>query len=471
MKENYPLQDAMFSELASKKIFSQAHKYSMAYVETSLERNIFPSDEAIKSLKEFDESFPEKSCDPEKIIETLHRLGSPATVAQTGGRYFGFVCGSAVPAGLAAKNMATYWDQNSAMYAMSPVTATLENLVEQWIKEIFQFKDSCVCGFLSGSSMATFCGLAAARYSLLLKQDWDINKKGLNRAPDLRIITGNQAHSTVLKAISLLGFGTDNIEWIDTDDQGRIRSDLIPELDEKSIVILQAGNVNSGSFDDFQTICTKARAAGAWVHIDGAFGLWAAASKDLEYLTKGIEMADSLSVDGHKTLNTPYDCGILICADREALKSALHMSGGYIAESDKRDSMFYTPEMSRRARVIELWATMKYLGKSGISQMVSNMHNRAVQFRDSLSTIEGFTVLNEVVFNQVVVSCENDELTVKTLKNIQDSRICWVGGSQWAGRKVIRISVSSWGTTKDDVNKSVDSFLNSLSKAQNEINR
>ncbi|MDA3812134.1 MAG: aminotransferase class V-fold PLP-dependent enzyme [Spirochaetaceae bacterium] len=397
-----------------------------------------------------------------QMFADLQEFGSPATVSQIGGRYFGFVCGSAVPAGLAAKNLATFWDQNSAMYVLSPITSKLESIVESWIKEIFHLSDEYVTTYLSGSSMATFCGLAAARYRLLEKQQWDISQRGLFNAPPLRIVTGRHAHSTVLKAISLLGLGTNNIEWVGVDDQGRIRTEEIPVLDSRTILILQAGNVNSGSFDDFKTICTKAKNEGAWIHIDGAFGLWASASEELKSLTEGIEMGNSLSVDGHKTLNTPYDCGILICSDQIALKSALHMSGSYIVTSENRDGMFYTPEMSRRARVLELWATMKYLGKEGINQMVNNMHRRARQFSELLSGIDGFEVLNDVTFNQVLVACKTDELTEKTMKKIQEDRLCWVGGSQWFGRKVIRISVSSWATTEDDVNKTIESFKKAL---------
>jgi glutamate/tyrosine decarboxylase-like PLP-dependent enzyme len=309
------------------------------------------------------------------------------------------------------------------------------------------------------------CGLAAARFRLLKNQDWDINQKGFLHAPPIRIVTGREAHSTVIKTIGLLGFGHDNIEFIETDNQGRIKAALIPELDNKTLLILAAGNVNSGSFDNFSDICLKAQKAGAWIHVDGAFGLWAAAVTKLSYLTNGIEFANSWAVDGHKTLNTPYDCGIVMCNDKEALTSALHMSGGYLVLSEDRDGMFYTPEMSRRARIIELWATLKYLGTSGIDQMVYSLHQRARQFAAELSLIEGFTVLNDVVFNQVVVVCATDDITNNVIRHIQQERICWVGGSTWKGRKVIRISVCSWATTEQDVTLSVGSFKSSLDKA------
>jgi glutamate/tyrosine decarboxylase-like PLP-dependent enzyme len=282
-------------------------------------------------------------------------------------------------------------------------------------------------------------------------------------APSIRVVAGKQAHSTVIKAIGLLGFGQKSIEFVEVDDQGRIISDLLPELDKRTLLILQAGNVNSGSFDDFSKICEKARNAGAWIHIDGAFGLWAGAAEQLKHLTKGMEYAHSWAVDGHKTLNTPYDCGIIMCADREALTSALHMSGSYIVVSEDRDGMLYTPEMSKRARIIELWATLKYLGKSGVDQMITTMHERAVQFATKISALDGFTVLNQVVFNQVLVCCDSDEMTNKVLEKIQALRECWVGGSMWQDRRVIRISVCSWATTSDDIDTSVRSFAKARS--------
>jgi len=245
---------------------------------------------------------------------------------------------------------------------------------------------------------------------------------------------------------------------------------LIPELDANTLLILQAGNVNSGSFDDFQSICKKANNANAWVHIDGAFGLWAGAVDELKYLTKGIELANSWAVDGHKTLNTPYDNGIVLCKDKEALAAALHMSGSYIIRSEQRDGMVYTPEMSRRARIVELWAIMKYLGKEGINNIVFTMFKRARQFAEEISQVEGFYVENEVVFNQVMVRCENDELTESVLANIQNLRDCWLGGSVWLNKKVMRISVCSWATTENDISTSVHSFKKALELESTSIN-
>jgi glutamate/tyrosine decarboxylase-like PLP-dependent enzyme len=458
------LQKKMFAEMRDKTIFKKSVEFGSAYIDASFDRNVYPSQEAIDNLSAFEETLPQGTGDAMEVIGKLDRYAAPATVSQIGGRYFGFVNGSMVPAGLAAKLLGSFWDQNTAMYVLSPAAAKLEHVVQEWLKSIFNLPTETVAGFVSGTSSANLCGLAAARYRLLQNRGWDVNQKGLLNAPPIRIITGNEAHSTVLKAISLLGFGTDHIEFVDTDDQGRIKTELIPKLDSNTLLILAAGNVNTGSFDDFSAICQTARAAGAWVHIDGAFGLWAGAVRDLKHLTAGMEHADSWAVDGHKTLNTPYDSGIILCRDKEALTGALHMSAGYLVLSEDRDGMYYTPEMSRRARIIELWATLKYLGTSGIDQMVSGFHQRAKQFKEELSLVEGFEIINDVVFNLVAVTCASDEITDKVIQEIQEERVCWVGGSTWKGRKIIRISVCSWATTEDDVTLSVRSFESALRK-------
>jgi len=456
------IQNKMFQEIRNKEIFKQVQQYSFEYLESVFERNVYPTEEALNNLVKFDEDLPLSSTKAEQVLEQLNQYGSPATTATLGGRYFGFVCGSALPVGLAAKNLGTYWDQAPAMHVLSPIGSKFESVVEKWLIQLFHLpKESCA-GFVSGTSTANLCGLAAARYRILKRNNWDINQKGLYNAPRIRIVTGKHAHATVLKAIGILGLGQESITWVDVDKQGRIIPEAIPELDENTILILQAGNVNSGAFDDFESICTQAQKSGCWVHIDGAFGLWAGAVEEIRHLTKGIEQADSWAVDGHKTLNTPYDCGIVLCKDKEALTAALHMSGSYIIESKQRDGMFYTPEMSRRARVIELWAIMKYLGKEGIDNMVLTMHQRAKQFSNEIKKVEGFHVDNDVVFNQVIVRCDDDQITESVLRTIQELRECWLGGSVWFGKKVMRVSICSWATTENDISLSVRSFEKAL---------
>lgn len=460
---DHSLHQTMLRTLQDKTLFNQAQAYAYEYLDGIRDRHVFPSDEALLNLNKFDEPLPNKTTDAEDVLGLLHEYGSPATVAIAGGRYFGFVNGGAVPVATAAKTLATFWDQNTAMHVISPIAAKLESVCEKWLNDVLGLPNRTVAGFVSGSSMANFCGLAAARYRLLQRQGWDIAERGLSGAPPIRIVVGRQAHSTILKALALLGFGRNQFEWVDTDDQGRMLADKLPPLDDRTLVVIQAGNVNSGSFDPIDAITTKAQAANAWVHLDGAFGLWAAACASLRHLTVGLEKANSWAVDGHKTLNTPYDCGIVLCEDKEAIVSALHMSGSYIMLTESaRDGMFYTPEMSRRARVVELWATMKFLGRQGIDQMVLALHERTKQFAGSIKNVKGFTVLNDVVFNQVMVCCETDALTSQTLERIQTQRECWVGGSQWQGRKVIRVSICSWVTTADDVERSVKAFEKAL---------
>jgi len=459
------LQQKMFLEREQKELLETAKRYSFDYIDQALERHVYPTEKALQKLTVFDEKLSDDGANSNDIMTQIHEYGSPATVTMTGGRYFGFVNGSVIPVSLAARWLVDVWDQNTALYVISPIASKLESICENWLKDLFGLPEKTVAGFVSGTSVAILCGLAAARYRIFQNRDWDINQKGFKNAPNIRIIAGRHAHGTVLKGISLLGFGLENIEWVDTDDQGRILIDKVPELDDSCIVILQAGNVSSGAFDDFETVCKKANEANAWVHIDGAFGLWAAAAEKYSYLTKGIEKAQSFSVDGHKTLNTPYDNGIVLCEDKEAITHALHATGSYITYSEQRDGMLYTPEMSRRARGVELWAALKYLGKQGVDDLVSTLCERSSQAA-GLFVEAGFEVLNEVVFNQVIVACETDELTERTLINVQQSGICWAGSASWFGRKIIRISVCSWATTTEDIKRSVAAFVQARAKIE-----
>ena len=452
----------MTKEFKDKSIFKQVQDYSLSYLDEVGKRDVYPTKEALQNLENFSEELPQKSMEAKDVLEFLNTNGSKATVDHLGGKYFGFVTGGVIPASLAARVLSDFWDQNSALYVMSPIASKLEEVCESWLKELFGLPKRTVAGFVSGSSIAIFCGLAAGRYRVFKNNDWDINKKGFQGAPKTRIVAGKQAHGTVIKAVTLLGFGTDNIEWVNHDSQGRLLLSELPKLDKNTIVVLQAGNVCSGAFDDFESICTQAKEVGAWVHIDGAFGLWAAASKKLKYLTKGIEKANSFSVDGHKTLNTPYDNGIVLCDDEEALTHALHSSGSYIVHNENRDGMFYTPEMSKRARSIELWAAMKYLGRDGIEELINGFYERATELAYELEK-EGFEIVNDVVFNQIMIRYKSDNLTNKIMKYIQESGTCWLGGAIWNGQSVIRISICSWVTTQEDVLITAKTFKEALS--------
>lgn len=440
-------------------LFEQAKSYAYDYMDNVFERAVFPTDDSINHLDIFDEPLPKKPCDPSEILRLLHEYGSPATIAQTGARYFGFVNGGAIPTAVAAKWLSDVWDQNSALYVMSPIVSQLEKVCENWLISLLGLPTQTVAGFVSGTSVATICGLATARNEILNHLDWDVNVKGLFSAPKIRVVLGEHAHSSVIKGLSLLGFGEEQIVQVPADDQGRLIVDLMPELDDKTIVIVQAGNVNSGAFDPIDKICDHAIQAGAWVHVDGAFGLWSAASNRKKYLIQGIEKANSWSVDAHKTLNAPYDCGIILCKNREAFAAAMQAKGSYIQYSQKRDGMLYTPEMSRRARAVELWATLKSLGKRGIANLVDGLCDHALQFAKELRK-QKFNILNDVVFNQVLVSCDTPEQTNATLANIQKSGECWCGGAVWDKEPAIRISLCSWATTTVDINRSVTAFVN-----------
>ncbi len=441
-----------------RELLQKAGEYAAEYLAGMSQRRTYPSAEAIDNLVVFDEPMPQLPTDGWEILKTLHQFGSPATTASAGGRYFGFVNGATLPAALAARWLADAWDQNAAMFASSPLASRLETVCEKWLVELLGLPAGTAAGFVSGSSTATLCALAAARDDLLRRQGWNTAEKGLFSSPGIRVILSEQAHATVFKALAILGLGRARVESVPCDTQGRMITARMPALDETCLVITQAGNVNTGAFDPIGEICALARAAGAWVHVDGAFGLWAAGSRAMRHLTAGIEMADSWTVDAHKTLNAPYDCGIVLCRDRQALLSAMQISGAYIPSTGERDGMNYTPEMSRRARAVDLWAALKSLGREGLEELVDRLCGLALRFSQGLE-VEGFEILNEVVFNQVLVRCETPDLTRKTLENIQQSGDCWCGGTTWMGEPAIRISVCSWASTENDIDRSIGAFV------------
>lgn len=451
------IQKQMFEELQSKETFEKARTYAYDYIDGIEKMKVFPSEESLKLLQNFEEKMPLNSSSALNILKQLNEFGSPNTTAQTGGRYFGFVDGGAVPVSLGVKWLSDVWDQCGGLYLISPINSKLEEICEAWLKDIFSLPDETVAGFVSGTTLANLCGIAAARFHILDKLGWNAPEQGLNGAPKIRIIAHDQTHASVKKILSILGLGTKTVEWIPTDNQGRIIVNKMPSLDATCIVLLQAGNVNTGAFDDFDAICDLANEAGAWTHIDGAFGLWAEACKNLKHHTNGMQKASSWAVDGHKTLNTPYDSGVILCKHPKAMISALHASGEYIKLTDHKEPFLFGPEMSKRSRAIEMWATLKYLGKSGIDEMVTTFHSRAKQLAKGLDEI-GFEILNEVVFNQVLVSTDNEEKTRQVIKYIQNSGECWVGGSLWDNKAVIRVSICSWATTENDIERTIDIF-------------
>ncbi len=455
------LQTRLFSEMASTALFEQAAACAIEYMEGVGERAVTPTQDAINGLAVFDEELPDAPCEAAEIVRLLSANGSPATVATTGGRYFGFVNGAAIPAAVAAKWLSDAWDQNAGLYVMSPIAAQLEAVSERWLVDLFGLPEGTVMGLVGGTSVATLAGIVAGRNELLKRAGWDVNKQGLFGAPEIRVVLGRQAHATVFKALALAGLGNERVERVAVDAQGRMIAAELPKLDDRTMVIMQAGNVNSGSFDPIDEICDKALTANAWVHVDGAFGLWAAASETKRALVRGIEKADSWSVDAHKTLNAPYDCGIVLCRDRQALVDAMQATGSYIQYGNldnRRDGMLTTPDMSRRARGVELWATLKSLGRRGVGELVDGLCARAAQFADGLRG-KGFHILNDVVFNQVLVACDTPDETKATLERVQQSGECWCGPTVWNEMPAIRISVCSWATTEADVERSVKAFV------------
>jgi len=366
---------------------------------------------------------------------------------------------------VAAKWLSDVWDQNAAFFVTSPIASKLEAVSERWIVELLGLPPQTVAGFVGGTSTALAAGFVTARNALLERQGWDVASRGLFDAPKVRVVIGEHAHGAVLKALAFVGLGCDRVERVPADDQGRMIAERIPALDDRTLLVAQAGNVNSGAFDPLDAICDLAQKANAWVHVDGAFGLWAAASGSKRALVNGMDRADSWAADAHKTLNAPYDCGIILCKHRDKLARAMQASGSYLqTTSGERDGSDFVPEMSRRARAIELWATLKTLGREGVEQLVDQLCERARGVAEGLRA-QGFEIENDVVFNQVLVSCETPELTRRTVSNIQQDREIWCGDAIWHSNPVIRVSVCSWATTAADVERTVAAFCAARARA------
>jgi glutamate/tyrosine decarboxylase-like PLP-dependent enzyme len=401
-----------------------------------------------------------------EIVRLLDECATPNTVASAGPRYFGFVTGGTLPASLGAAVLASAWDQNAALEVMSPAAAALEETAARWALSLLCLPPQSAVGFTTGATMANLTALAAARHAVLGRAGWDVEEQGLGGAPPVSVVVGDEVHVSVLKALSLLGFGRARLRRVPVDGQGRMRAELLPALDGPAIVCAQAGNVNTGSFDPLRAICERAHASGAWVHVDGAFGLWALASPAHGRLADGAQLADSWATDAHKWLNAPYDSGFAIVREPDALRAAMASSAAYLAAGQARDGCALVPEMSRRARGVEVWAALRSLGRRGVAELVERCCRLARRFADG-ARAAGYEVLNDVVLNQVLVSFGGAERTQRIIEAVQRDGTCWCGGTVWQGRTALRFSVSSWATRDADIDRSLAAVdrIASLDKA------
>lgn len=430
--------------------FNAASAAALDYMSEIDSRRVAPDRGALEGLGQLAGPMNEEPIDPREIVDLLHKYGSPATVASTGGRYFGLVVGATLPAALAARVLTSAWDQVVFNDATSPVGCALERSAAPWVLDVLKLPAEAHVSFVTGATMATFTCLAAARGALLARAGHDVAQNGLWGAPKLRVVATDEVHVTVVKALNLLGWGKADIERVPTDDQGRLIVDRLPELDSRTVICVQAGNVNSGSVDPLDAICARAREAGAWVHVDGAFGLWAAASAKRSMLTKGADLADSWVVDGHKWLNTPYDCGLAIVRDANALHDAMVTQAPYLKPGALLAPKDMAPEFSRSARGVEIWAALRSLGRQGLSDLIDRTCDLAQLLSTGLEAA-GYEILNDVVMNQVVARIGTPEQHTQIAQLCQDSGECWFGVTNWQGRSAIRLAVSSWKTTKEDI--------------------
>ena len=440
-------------------LLRDAANRSISYLESLSERRVSPSPEAIARLSALNIDLPQKPTDPRVVLQQLDDIGSPATMAMAGPRFFGFVIGGALPATVAASWLATAWDQNAGLYNSTPGAATIEQVALRWLVDILGLPQGIAGSFVTGTTVAHITALAAARHAVLAKVGWNVEADGLFGAPPIIVITGAEAHPTLYKALGVVGLGRKRVVKVPVDSQGRMRAEAMPRIEGPTIVCVQAGNVNTGSFDPIGDICDRAHESGAFVHVDGAFGLWARASAEQAHLATGIERADSWATDAHKWLNVPYDSGVAFVRDSDALRAAMAVTAEYLpTDSVQRNPSDYTPELSRRARGVEVWAALLALGRDGVDEMVARHCRQARRFALRLSAA-GFEILNDVVLNQVLVSFGDAERTTRVIAAIQAEGTCWAGITVWQGRTAMRISVISWATTDEDVERSADAMI------------
>jgi glutamate/tyrosine decarboxylase-like PLP-dependent enzyme len=450
-----------------KSLLQDAARRGIAYRQSGGERSVAPTDDAVKDVSRFIEPLPEQGVADEDVLAMLDDVGSPATMAMTGRRFFGFVIGGSLPVTVATNWLSTAWDQNVVMHEVTPATAMLEQVAIDWMIDLFGLPKKTGAGFVTGATVANFTALAAARHRVLADAGWNVEADGLIGAPPVTVIVSDEAHPTLFKSLGMLGLGRDRVVRIPTDRQGRMIAAELPVTNGPTIVCTQAGNINTGAFDPIADVCDAVRSHGAWVHVDGAFGLWAAASSMHSHLTAGMAQADSWATDAHKWLNVPYDSGIAFVRNAGDLAASMAITADYlITETEYRNPSDYTPELSRRGRGIDVWAALRSLGRTGVENLVDGCCRHAKRFSQGFAKA-GFEILNDVVLNQVLVSFGDDATTRRIIHEIQRDGTCWCGATVWQGKTAMRVSVSSWATTGDDVEKSLRAMIAIARKLSN----
>jgi len=444
-----------------RELYRQAADYAADFVETLQTRPIRAEADVDELTSSLGGPLPEGPTDPRAVIASLVENVEPGRCATPSGRFFGFVIGGAVPASVAADILTSAWDQNAGLYVAGPAAAVVEEVCRGWLIELLGLPPHVSVAFVTGAQMAHVTALAAARHHVLEKAGWDVPQQGLAGAPEIRVVVAAKRHVTVDRALRLLGIGASSLDMVPVDDQGRMQVEQLRFGDGPTIVCGQAGEVNTGAFDDLDAIADAVAGAGAWFHLDGAFGLWAAASPELRHLVRGAERADSWTVDCHKWLNVPYDSGLAFCAHPDAHRAAIAVTASYLVfgrDERERDQMDWTPEFSRRARGFTVYAALRSLGRSGVAEMVERSCEHARLFARLLEE-GGGTILNDVVLNQVLVRFGDGERTREVIRRVQEDGTCWLGGTEWQGEHAMRVSVSNWRTNREDVERSVDAIL------------
>jgi len=459
--------------VAEEDALGRAVAIARQYIASRRDRPVWPSTTLDDLRQALGAPLADGPTEPLTVVDQLARAAEPGLVTTTGPRYFGFVTGGALPATVAADWLAAAWDQNAGLYVMSPAGAVAEEVAGRWVAELLGLPENVSIAFTTGCHMANFTALAAARHEVLRRAGWDVESDGLQRAPRLRVVAGNEVHVSVIGALRTLGVGSREVVRVDADDQGRMRPDALAKTltaeNGPTIVCAQAGNVNTGAFDPFEAIADLCRDHGAWLHVDGAFGLWAGASTALRHHVQGVARADSWATDAHKWLNVPYDSGLAFTVHPAAHRAALSVSAAYLVRSaeEPREPMDWTPESSRRARGFAVYAALRELGRTGVEAMIDRCCRLGLRFADQLRAEPRLRVLNQVVLNQVLVRVEPgsgdaDRATRETIRRVQEERVCWLGGTRWHDMDAMRISVSNWSTTEADVDRSVESIVRAV---------